>query len=147
MTIGFAKARILICDDDGTLRRAFARGLIDSGYAITQATDATEAARLVLEAEQPCETFDVVIMDYFMRRAPSMSGGEAVNVIRAQCPDQAVIFISGMEIQDIKRGEVFLLKPVTIERLVETIERLIRSKADTEPPGPPDPPLPTKPEN
>jgi CheY-like chemotaxis protein len=143
----FAKKRILVCDDNGVLRRAICRGLQAAGYAVTQADDATEAARLVIDAEQPCETFDAIVLDYFMR-PPSITGGEAANLIRGHCPDQPVVFISGAELpDDISRGEVFLLKPVTIQQLVETIERLLRSKADTQPPGPPDPPLPTKPEN
>ena len=139
-----ASKRILICDDHDLFRGALRALLTRSGYAVTEADDGQTAVFMLHEAEDPCRTWDVVIMDYHMRFG--LSGGEAVNRMRALCPDQPVIYLSGAELpEDLRRHEVCLMKPIEEDELVEAIERLIRSRAETIPPGEPD--LPTNPLN
>lgn len=131
-SIPIAEKRILLVDDDDRLRIILKRCLQSKGYAVTTADDGEEAVRLV--NENPCSCFDVVIMDYSLRY---MTGGEAVNMMRRKCPDLAVLFLSGHELPvDLTRGEAFLQKPATVEDIISGVERLVRSKADTEPPGP-----------
>lgn len=125
--------RILLVDDNDMLRAILERRLREKGYAVTPADDGQEAVRQI--QDRPCGAFDVVILDYSM---PGLTGGEAANLMRRACPDQAVLFLSGYDLPtDLRKGEAFLQKPAMVEDIVEAIERLIRSKRDTLPPTAP----------
>lgn len=133
MTRGIAEKRLLLVDDDGPLRTAIARGLRQLGYAVTEADDGLEAVRQV--KAHPCGYFDACILDYSMW---GLTGGEAANLMRECCPDQPVLFLSGHELPpDMRHGEATLQKPAMIEEIVEAVERLTRSLADTIPPEEP----------
>jgi CheY-like chemotaxis protein len=129
-----ATRRILLADDNAPYRAIIHRELAKVGYLVSEADNGRSAVALVTES--PCGTYDVVVMDYSLDE--DMTGGEAVNAMRTKCPDQLVIFLSGHDLPgDLRRGEVFLQKPALPEHLIQAIECLVRSKADTEPPEAP----------
>ncbi len=133
-TGALASKRILLVEDNQGLRQGLARLLKERGYAVTEAHDGKEAVRQV--QEHPCAYFDVIVTDYSLDA--DMTGGEAVNLVRQLCPEERVIFMSGHELpHDLRRGEVFLRKPVSGEELEEAIERLMFRTAETEPPEAP----------
>ena len=118
---GMAGRRLLLVDDDAQFRSVLARALRLKGCAVTEADDGQEAVRQV--RHRGCEYFDVVIMDYSM---PWLTGGEAANLIRAACPDQRVIYLSGWDSfpRDLREREAFLGKPVDVDGLIAEVERL-----------------------
>jgi diguanylate cyclase (GGDEF)-like protein len=87
-----APARILVVDDEDTLRRLTRRHLEKAGYLCADAADAAEA-RTHLE-EQP---FEVVLCDV---RMPGESGLDLIRHITDRYPDTSTVMISGLDDTD-----------------------------------------------
>lgn len=129
-----ASQRVLLIEDDGTLRSALRYLLTDAGYAVTEAAYGELAVDAV--RQNPCSAFDCIVVDYSLGYGV-MTGGEVVNAVRAKCPDIPVLFLSGHDLpEDLLRGEAFLPKPADGDRVLAEVARLIRSKCSTLPPGP-----------
>jgi CheY-like chemotaxis protein len=82
--------RVLLADDEQTLREVGQRMLEQVGYVVETARNGEEALAKVLAAGEP---FDLVILDWNM---PRMGGREACRAIRALRPDLRVILASGL---------------------------------------------------
>ena len=80
-------ARILIADDEDSLRWVLEKGLTQAGYQVTAVQDG-EAAVRAFEAEP----FDLVFLDVKM---PGMDGLEALQRIKAVSETLPVVIISG----------------------------------------------------
>lgn len=80
-------ARILVVDDDDTLRRVVTRVLIRAGHNVTEARDGVEAERSC-ESELP----DLVVLDIYM---PGRDGIETLLAIRERWPSLPVLVTSG----------------------------------------------------
>jgi two-component system cell cycle sensor histidine kinase/response regulator CckA len=132
-----AAKRLLLVDDDDLLRGVMAREIRKLGYAVQEASTGGEAL-LFIQAER-CGFYDCVVMDYVLDF--NMTGGEAVNNIRLECPDQPVLYLSGHDLHDLTtgllKGESFLQKPAMPKQVVEAVELLLRSRASTIPPSAP----------
>jgi DNA-binding response OmpR family regulator len=121
--------KILIVDDDRTLRTVLTRYLENRGYQVEQVTSGSEA--LVAVAKNPP---DLVVSDVMM---PEMDGLEFCRRLRATPYGQLMpfIFLSGKgELQDRIHGhsigaDDYLIKPVDPRELVAKIEaQLERSR-------------------
>jgi EAL domain-containing protein (putative c-di-GMP-specific phosphodiesterase class I)/CheY-like chemotaxis protein len=116
--------RVLLVDDDQSVRRAAARVLQAEGFAVTQAADGEEALRLI----EKCE-FDVVLTDVMM---PRTSGLELLRAIRQRDLELPVILMTGMPSMEAAReaqrfGALhYLTKPVDNDRLVSAVTRAER---------------------
>lgn len=133
MTQSIANKRLLVVEDDPQFRFILCRELRELGYAVTEADDGLEAVRLVKAHD--CGYFDCVVTDYQMS---GLTGGEAINLIQQQCPDQPVLYVSGRELPpDLSDHEAYLMKPVLPHQVADAVEMLIRSRASTIPPGEP----------
>lgn len=124
------KARILIIDDNASFRDLLRIMLSSEGYAVEVAEDAVEGGKAMLAA-QP----DLVICDIDM---PFMDGLELLSALRAD-PSTAslkVILLSGRkDIESLTQAEQFgamdyLIKPVTRERLLESIDTCLNKAKD-----------------
>lgn len=80
-------ARILVMDDDATLRGAVRVVLEAAGYEVLEAADG--AAGLRLQREQGA---DLVLVDIFM---PERDGLEVVRGLRAEIPRPKIVAMSG----------------------------------------------------
>ena len=114
------KLRVLIVDDNSDVRRLFAIGLNQHGFEVKLAANGAEAVERIQE-EQP----DVIVLDWLM---PLMDGGEVLS--RVSTDGIPIIVISGQpapahDARD-PRIVTWLTKPVTIEELVEQIQRPCR---------------------
>jgi CheY-like chemotaxis protein len=112
-----AKLRVLIVEDNSDVRRLYAIGLNQRGFEVKLAANGAEAVERV-RAERP----DVILLDWLM---PLMDGGEVLS--RIDTDGIPIIVISGQpappdESRD-RRIVSWLIKPVTIDELVEQIER------------------------
>jgi two-component system, chemotaxis family, chemotaxis protein CheY len=117
--------RILVVDDDRSIRELLRLRLAASGYEVLLAEDALVAGRMLLHASP-----DLMIVDAHM---PHVSGVDFVANLVADStqPWVPVIFITGRE--DLKDhaealGAACLVKPFLANRLVELVERVLRSQ-------------------
>lgn len=119
-------ARILIIDDDETIRSVFNRFLTGKGYDVIVAADGRQGLRLLEE-----ESVDLVITDIMM---PETDGLEVVMAIRGKETDIPVIAISGgmhaMPMDFLPMAKKFgakdvLYKPVELDDLLAAVERAL----------------------
>ncbi|QBG47660.1 response regulator [Verrucomicrobia bacterium S94] len=119
-------ARILIIDDDETIRSVFKRFLCGKGYDVIVAADGRQGLRLVEESP-----VDLVITDIMM---PETDGLEVVMAIRGKEADIPVIAISGgmhaMPMDFLPMAKKFgacdvLYKPVELDDLLGAVEKAL----------------------
>jgi PAS domain S-box-containing protein len=123
------KGRILIMDDEETLRNFVARMLKKAGYEVSAASDGVEAVELYEQAEKSGEAFDVVIMDLTI---PGGAGGkETIQRLLKIYPDSKAIVSSGYSDDPIMSNykdygfKAVVEKPYSINELTRTIEDVI----------------------
>ena len=80
-------ARILVVDDEDTIRRTLAALLQRRGYAVTVAASGAEALMLI---EQ--QAFDLLLLDLVM---PGSSGLEVARLARTIQPTAAILILTG----------------------------------------------------
>ena len=120
----------LVIDDSATMRQFVVNALQDAGFEVTCATNGFEALK-ILAQERP---FRVIITDVNM---PTINGLEIVRNIRnnQSRKDTPIIIMStdGRE-KDREKGmtlgaNAYLIKPLTPEMLIETVNRFVQSGA------------------
>jgi DNA-binding response OmpR family regulator len=124
-------AKVLIVDDEEVARLTLAEILRLEGYEI-KAVNSGEAAVAALSNE----TFDIMILDLKMT---GMSGIDVLNSMVGSKPDLMVIILTAYgtmdsAIQAIRyRVHDYLLKPVTPDQVMDSIERgLAKRRAEKE---------------
>jgi CheY-like chemotaxis protein len=112
-------ARILVVDDDDSLRELLRIHLSGAGYEVSTAPDGIAAGYQVLKSAP-----DLIISDVNM---PHMDGFTFVAALRADpsVPHMPVIFLTSMEEGDDRGRELgavgYLTKPVRAERLLSMV--------------------------
>jgi len=117
--------RVLVVEDENTVREFISFALEENGYDIFTATTAEEAFTLYLKEKG---NFDLVIADVVL---PDKSGVQLVKKLLKQRKDQKILFSSGYtdqksqweEIQ--KMGFQFLQKPYPLIAMLQTIRNII----------------------
>jgi DNA-binding response OmpR family regulator len=120
-------ARVLLVEDDPSLRRYLEVVLQRKGYEVLVAADGLEAMKVTLTAP-----LDVVVTDAVM---PNLNGYELCRFVKnsptlAQTP---VVLLSALE-QNTSCSEdagidAYLAKPISIEDLTDCIQNLLRHRA------------------
>lgn len=111
--------KILVADDDATLRSELASLLREDGHEVIPAADGGEALRAVDR-----ESFDLALLDL---RMPKATGLEVLHRIRVQRPETAVVMITGAgtidaAVEAMKAGAMdFVEKPYEMEALQRTL--------------------------
>ena len=119
-------ARILLVEDDRSLRRYLEVVLRREGYEVIVAVDGLEAMRVTLT-----EPVDVVVTDAIM---PNLNGHELIRFLRntPQLADMPIVLLSALATKDSSNGlqqeDACLSKPVSPEALVECIESLLEDR-------------------
>ena len=109
--------RILIIDDEASLRQTLARILQRAGYEVTTAESGEMGLAILSNA-----SFDLVYMDI---RMPGMAGLDALKVIHASQPNLPVILFTAQPdmqsaVDALRLGATdYLLKPLQPEVLIE----------------------------
>ncbi|MHB8091568.1 MAG: sigma-54-dependent transcriptional regulator [Syntrophales bacterium] len=109
------KPMILIVDDEASHRMMLRAVLREDGYAVTEASDGTEAVAAVAK-----EAFDVILLDI---RMTAMDGIEALAEIRKISPHVPVLIMTAYAsvktaVEALKAGAFdYLMKPLDIDEL------------------------------
>jgi nitrogen-specific signal transduction histidine kinase len=116
-----AGARLLLVEDDDSVRQLMAESLEAIGYAVTQAADG-ETALTMLRLALP----DLLITDYLM---PGMTGAELMQKVRQQAPDLPMIIATGYAdmkaIEEVIGENQLLRKPFPLAELAATVARAL----------------------
>jgi two-component system nitrogen regulation response regulator NtrX len=118
---------ILVVDDENSIRHTLKGALEDEGFKVDTAEDGKDCLQR-LEAASP----DLILLDIWM---PGMDGIKTLEAIRKRNPNQLVIVMSGhgtveTAVRATKLGAYdFVEKPLSLERLIVTIENLKNVKS------------------
>ena len=121
-------ARILVVDDEKSIRLTLQEFLRDAGYEVETAEDATVAALQRL----PSKDFDVVVSDIVM---PRITGVELLQAIHKESPRIQVIMITGQPAVETAAAAVragafdYLVKPISKETILRCVGNAVRLKA------------------
>ncbi len=113
--------RILLAEDDDSMRLYLARALERVGYEVTTVDRGTAAIPLL-----EIESFDLLLTDIVM---PEMDGIELAQKAGEIAPDMRVMFITGFAAVTLKAGKQVpaarvLSKPFHLRDLVLEVDRL-----------------------
>jgi len=110
-----AGTKVLVVDDEPSVRDVLSRFLVERGYEVDAAADGQEALAMI-RADMP----DIVLLDLKM---PRLGGIELLQLLREEGVDVAVITISGHADEDTARESLrlgaadFINKPFDLEYL------------------------------
>jgi CheY-like chemotaxis protein len=119
--------RILLVDDEETVRCVAKEFLIQLGYEVTTARDGQEALQIYRRA--PTD-FRLVILDLVM---PRLGGRETFRALRAINPNVRALLSTGYDFDDSARDLLnegmagFIQKPYRIADLSAAVNRALRS--------------------
>jgi putative nucleotidyltransferase with HDIG domain len=118
--------RLLIVDDDESVRRIVAEILSEDGYVSKIAASVDEACGFLQE-----ETFELVITDIKM---PQTDGLSFLKILREQYPQTSVIMMTGYgqiesAIEALKMGASdYLTKPIRVNNLCASVLRALENR-------------------
>jgi DNA-binding NtrC family response regulator len=111
--------RILVVDDDESIRNSLAVILKDEGYVVDVAKNGSEAIK-----KSEAVVYNVALIDI---RLPDMEGTEILTRMRDTVPKVRKIIITGYPslqnaIEAVNRkADAYILKPVEVEKLLGTV--------------------------
>lgn len=118
--------RILVVDDDETIRTTMKAILQDEGYIVDLASTAKEAIHKSQE-----NNYNVALLDI---RLPDMEGVELLKLLKDGVPRTRKIMVTGYpSMQNAisalnKNADAYLLKPVDVEKLLNTVKQQLNAQ-------------------
>ena len=125
------KGRVLLMDDESTIRALGSRVLASAGYEVELAEEGNDAVTKYKKAWETGRPFDVVILDLSVVRG--MGGKEAIGRLREIHPGIKAIVSSGYSTDPVMSEykafgfSSLIAKPYSVRELTETIHRVIAS--------------------
>ncbi len=122
------KAKILVVDDEPTMRESLDEILRLEGYDVVSVESGDLAVKTLQEV-----TFDLILLDLKM---PGMDGGEVMRLASKIAPDTKIILLTGhgsMESAiDALRHSAhdYLIKPVPTHELLKSVRRAIAQRTE-----------------
>src|SRR6184192_4828103 len=119
--------RILIVDDEDSIREVVSSMLSSSGFVCTQAQSGREALALLQSGEE----FELMLSDMMM---PVMDGEALLAATKERFPDIPVVMVTAMHdisiaLNAIRNGAYdYLLKPFDREQLLATVRRALENR-------------------
>ena len=129
MTEARRQARILVADDEPSIRFVLREALSPEGHDVVD-VDSGDAALEALSA--PGAAFDIAFLDI---RMPGPSGLELLDRVRALGLDTAVVVVTAQNtvenaVEAMKRGALdYLLKPFRLAEISALVDRALRMRA------------------
>jgi DNA-binding NtrC family response regulator len=121
-------ARILLVDDDESIRTTLKAILEDEGYLVDMAASGKEAIEKTHEI-----AYNLALLDI---RLPDIEGIELLKLIKENVPRTRKIMLTGYpSIQNAvaavnKNADAYLIKPVDIEKLIIMIKDQLKQQED-----------------
>jgi DNA-binding response OmpR family regulator len=119
--------RILVAEDDRTLREVLQRGLIEAGYVVDVVADGEAATTMLKENE-----YEVAILDW---RMPKRSGIEALAIVRGSGVTTPILVLTARDaaldrVEGLNTGaDDYLVKPFDFAELIARLQALQRRPA------------------
>lgn len=117
--------RVLVVDDEATVRQAFQAALQAKGYEVVLASDGREALRSIRR-----ETFDLIFLDILL---PEVGGASILKAIKRRDPEAVVALITGYPYHDetlaaLENGPAMILpKPIKLAD-IEAVLKIVFKK-------------------
>jgi two-component system response regulator MprA len=117
--------RVLVVDDDESLRRAVSRALELEGYAVEVATDGVQALRFLDDDDA---LPDAIVLDILM---PNLDGLAACRLIRAKSRVPILMLTARQAVDERVEGleagaDDYLAKPFAVVELIARVRALLR---------------------
>ncbi len=118
--------RILVVDDDETIRTTMKAILEDEGYIVDLASSGKEAIRKTQE-----NNYNIALLDI---RLPDMEGIELLKLMKDTVPRTRKIMVTGYpSMQNAigalnKHADAYLLKPVDVEKLLRIVKEQLENQ-------------------
>ncbi len=118
------ETRILIVDDDDTIRSTMKAILEDEGYEVDLAASGKEGVQKAKDT-----SYNIALLDI---RLPDMEGVELLKLMKPAVPRTRKIMVTGYPstqnaIEALnKNADAYLIKPVDIEKLLNTIKEQLK---------------------
>ena len=122
-----SKGRLLVVEDDATLRKYICLILTQADYDVVEAEDGEQAIEAIRSGDNPL-LVDAILCDLVM---PKVSGMEAIAFFRSQFKGVPILVLTGKAtIENINelylQGVVeCLLKPIGPEKLLPAVEKAV----------------------
>ncbi len=119
--------RILLVDDESSIRRSLTIGLNQRGFAVEDCESGISALKKLDSLKQEEIALDTIVLDILL---PDINGVELSRMIRSKYPDTPVIFITGYadkvrnEIETLEASQL-LEKPFTIDELTSKFDEVL----------------------
>lgn len=117
---------LLLVDDEQEVRSVIADMLREEGYGVLEAASGHEA---LAASDAYSGEIDLLLTDLIM---PGMTGRMLADMLSSRRPGMTVVFISGYVSDSpsspTEQGLNFIKKPVTAEKLLETISEALSGK-------------------
>jgi DNA-binding NtrC family response regulator len=121
-----ARGKVLIVDDDESMRIACAQALEQTGFSVASAADGEQALAIAF-----CQSFDVALLDL---RMPGPPGMEVLRRLKQDSPNLMVIIMTGYAtidsaVEAVKSGAYnYLPKPFTPEALTAIVSKAVTAR-------------------
>ncbi|WP_225206721.1 hybrid sensor histidine kinase/response regulator [Novosphingobium huizhouense] len=120
--------RVLLVEDEDTVRAVAERALVRQGYEVTTAADGEEGLEALGRIIAGGGDVDMVLSDVVM---PSMDGPTMAREIRRIRADMPILFMSGYAEEQLRReidipNMHFLAKPFSVAQIVAAVEDVLR---------------------
>jgi DNA-binding NtrC family response regulator len=122
------KYKILLVDDDESIRTTMIAILEDEGYEVDSAPNGKEAIRKTQE-----QTYNLALLDI---RLPDMEGVELLGLMKDSIPRMRKIMVTGFpSLQNAveavnKSADAYLIKPVDVDKLLATVKELLQKQEE-----------------
>jgi DNA-binding response OmpR family regulator len=122
--------KILVIDDDDSIRSTLALTLEAEGYTVDTAKDGEEAI-----AKSYSNFFNLAIVDW---RLPDIAGTDLLGKLKETTPKMAKIMLTGYPSMNTaidavnKRADAFLVKPPNMDELLAKIKELLKLQEETD---------------
>ncbi len=114
-----ALARVLVVDDDATVRTVVAEVLREHGFVVSTA----EGGRAALESVMSGQP-ELLVLDYTM---PGTSGAEVAREVRRLWPEMRIVLFTGRVTGDVETAsaDAVLAKPASADAIVDVVVRTL----------------------